>query len=329
MRVENTALRFVLKINRNTRGRLQFTVQSGPKAAICGMKILQIGRNFPCLERPEEAVDQYFKTEIRYSRRHGYNGEGWLIFDGLTNFGSSELESNMYTDDDSIEVSVFFTAKGNATITSHLNDVSKDITIAASDEKPDSGGALDFEFVKVPLTDDEKIHSKTPKTLGILIAVPVGYSSPVRIKFVDKDFSFVDFCSIKVTKVGRNLPCINQQQRATFPSKTESSLVKLDDYGNPAAYKEIYLDLTVCYFHNSDSAEENKFQVEVTFRLTAGPEAGNTVTIQAVTNVGAEETSKESSVTVSLDVPSFVTISSTKYAEVIENTTTPIYAGSF
>ena len=69
------------------------------------------------------------------------------------------------------------------------------------------------------------------------------------------------------------------------------------------------------------------FQVEVTFRLTEAAEAGNTVTIEAVTNVGEEETSKERSFTVALEVPSFVTISDTNYAEVIENTTTTIYAG--
>ena len=322
-------VRFVLKINKNTQGRIQFTVYSGPKAAICGIRILQIGRNLACLEKPEGSVDEHFRTTVGYYRRHQVNGEGWLVFDGLTNYGSSELETNMYADDNSIEVSVFFTARGNATITSHMNGASTETTIAASGEKAASTGPLAFEWVKVPLTDDDKIYSKIPKTLGILIDVPVGYSSPVRIKFADKDFSLVNFCSIKVTKVGRNLPCINQQQRATFPSKTETSLVKLDDYGNPSAYKEIYLDLTVCYFHNSDSAEENQFQVEVTFRLAAGAAEGDTVTIEAVTNVGGggDERSKETSVTVSLDVPSFVIISNTSYAEVIENTTTPIYAG--
>ena len=69
--------------------------------------------------------------------------------------------------------------------------------------------------------------------------------------------------------------------------------------------------------------------MEVTFRLTSAAEAGNTLTIEAVTNVGAEETSKETSLTVSLQVPSFVTLSpTTSYAQVIENTTSPIYAGS-
>ena len=68
-------------------------------------------------------------------------------------------------------------------------------------------------------------------------------------------------------------------------------------------------------------------QVEVTFRLTEAAEDGNTVTMEAVTNVGEEETSKETSFTVALEVPSFVTISETNYAEVIENTTTIIYAG--
>ena len=318
-------VRFVVKINKNTHGRLQFTVKTGGNAAICGIKIVQIGRNLGCVDKPEGSVDKDYRTSIGYKRRHDYNAEGWLVFDGLTNYGSSELESNMYADDNSIELFVFFTAKGNATIKSYLDGgASKDVTITARDEKADSTGPLAFEFVKVPLTDDEKIYSKIPKTLGILIDVPVGYSSPVRIKFVDKDFSLVDFCSIKVTKVGWNLPCINQQQRATFPSKTVSSLVKLDEYGNPRAYKEIYLDLTVCYFNNSNSAEENQFQVELTFRLNSGAEAGNTVTIEAVTNVGGEETSKQTSLTVSLEVPSFVTITDT--AEVT-TTTSPIYAG--
>ena len=67
--------------------------------------------------------------------------------------------------------------------------------------------------------------------------------------------------------------------------------------------------------------------MEVTFRLTEAAEDGNTVTIEAVTNVGEEETSKERSFTVALEVPSSVTISDTNYAEVIENTTTTIYAG--
>ena len=68
--------------------------------------------------------------------------------------------------------------------------------------------------------------------------------------------------------------------------------------------------------------------MEVTFRLTEAAEDGNTVTMEAVTNVGGEETSKETSFTVALEVPSFVTISDTNYyAEVIENTTTIIYAG--
>ena len=320
-------VRFVLKINRNTRGRLQFTVKSGGNAAICGIKVKQIGRNLACAEKPEGFVDKYFKTDIGYVKRHELDGEGWLVFDGLTNYGSSELESNMYADDDSIEVTVIFTFVAEQTIVAKLNDVSKDVFITTSGEKDDSTGPLDFEFVKVPLSDDEKIYSKTPKTLGILIDVPVDFSGPVRIKFVDKDFSLVEFCSIKVTKVGGNLPCINQQQRAIFPDKTESSLVKLNDRGNPKAYKEIYLDLNVCHYQDSTSTEENKFQVEVTFRLAAEAAEGDTVTIEAVTIVGIDETSKESSLTVSLDVPSFVTISNTTYAEVLENSTTPIYAG--
>ena len=320
-------VRFVLKINKNTRGRLQFTVKSGGNAAICGIKVKQIGRNLACAEKPEGLVDKYSKTDIGYTKRHELNGEGWLVFEGLTNYGSSEMQSDMYADDDSIEVTVFFTLVAAQKLVAFLNDVSKDIDMKTSGERADSTGPLDFEFVKVPLTDDDKIYNKIPKTLGILVDVPVGFSGPTRIKFADKDFSLVHFCSIKVTKVGSNLPCLNQQQRSIFPNKTETSLVKLDDRGNPKAYKEIYLDLQVCHYQDSDSAEDNKFQVEVTFRLAAGAAEGDTVTIEAVTNVGGDETSKESIVTVSLDVPSYVLISNTTFAQVIENTTTPIYAG--
>merc|ERR1711994_1205362 len=105
----------------------------------------------------------------------------------------------MYADYNIIEVTAFFTAVDSGTIQAFLNDVSKDVMISTSGELADNTGTLDFEFVKIPLTDDDKVYVKTPKTLGILIAVPAGHSGPTRIKFADKDFSLVNFCSIKVT----------------------------------------------------------------------------------------------------------------------------------
>ena len=321
-------VRFVMKLNKNSRGRLEFKVKSRANAAICQIKVLQIGRNLACAERPAGYSDKYLKTSIWYDKRHQLDGEARLVFEGLTNFGSTDMQSNMFADDDSIEVAVYFTAIGNVTIQSELNSVSKDVTITAVGEKAESAGALDFEFVKIPSTDDSNVYLKASKTIGILIDVPVDYNGLVRLKFADKDFSeLVNFCSIIVTKVGSNLPCINEQQKAIFPNKTETSLVKLDDNGNPSAYKELYLDLTVCYFPHSDDLQENKFQVELNLRPSASASGGETVTIEAVTNVGGTETSKEISLTISADIPAFVTTSNSSYAEVIQNSTTPIYAG--
>lgn len=320
-------VRFVMKLSPYTRGSLQFKVKSGANAAICKIKVLQIGRNLACAQKPEGFSDKYFQTSIFYQKRHQLDGEARLVFDGLTNYGSREMQTNMFADDDSIELEVYFTAIGNVTLQSEVNSVSKSVEIGAVEEKPESGGSLDFQFVKIPSTDDNTLYLKTSKTVGILIDVPVDYNSLVRVKFADKSFSeLVNFCSIIVTRVGSNLPCINQQQRAIFPNKTESSLLKLDDNGNPRAYKELYLDLTVCYYPHSDDLQENQFQLELNLRPSSKAAGGETVTIEAVTNVGGAETSKEITLQISAAVPDFVTADNTSYAEVLQNSTTPIYA---
>ena len=77
---------------------------------ICKVKIAHIGKNLACTEKPEGNTEENLKYEINhyYSSLYGVNYQVDLDFDGLTNYGIKDLESNMYADDDSIEILIFF-----------------------------------------------------------------------------------------------------------------------------------------------------------------------------------------------------------------------------
>ena len=93
--------------------RLRFWRQGTNSAVqldICKVKIAHIGKNLACTEKPEGNTDEDLKYEFKYyySSNYEVNYQVDLDIDGLTNYGKKDLESNMYADDDSIEILIFF-----------------------------------------------------------------------------------------------------------------------------------------------------------------------------------------------------------------------------
>ena len=318
--------RYVIKTNPKSRGKLVFKLEALAAISICQVKVLKIGRNMACAQKPEGYSDKYLQTHLTYDRRFETAGTATLTFDGLTNFGEEEMVPNLYADDNSIEIGAFFrfeNMEGSKDVVAYLTGAdqrSVDIKVLANGPAADENDpGLDFSWVPVGDGGDSMFLT-LPKILAISIDVPLAYKWPiVKIKFADKNWlGKITFCGVHVTKQGLNVPCINPLALPTYP--TDSSLFEVDDSGNTINYKEIYLDLSVCHYPLSSDPEQNKFQVEVTIKATSRAVADNVITIEATTDVDGNEIVKETEVKITASDPSFVTVSNETYASVEENT---------
>ena len=316
-------LRYVIKTQPKTRGKMEFKVLTYAGISVCQLKVLKIGRNMACAQKPEGYTDKYLQTDLAYSDQFKVSSYATLTFDGLTNFGETEMEPNLYADDNTIEIGAFFrfTDPSASTIDATFTGADKRIaritpSDTTQDDKNDPG--LDFTWVTVN-EGEEGMFMSLPRILGISVTVPSEFKWPtVKIQFADKDFSKkIQFCGVHVTKQGLNVPCIDFATLPTFPN--DSSLIEVDDLGNAINYKEIYLDLSVCHYPMSKDPEESKFQVEITFKATDAAADGDVITLEASVDGGS--TTKETSIIMAAVQPDFVTISNTTYATIEENTT--------
>ena len=345
-------IRFVLKINKFTRGKVVFEVLAG-LSEFCSLKVVNVGKNLGCAKSPEE-----------YTRKHttllksndGFISKGILTIDSIMNYGSTDLESNMYADDDSIELIAFFRRKTDATtinIDAILNGETKAIPVPVADNQElPVGGLLDFDFK--PVLEDDLVTQMplfATKTLGIEVTVPKFFSGSIQIRFADKDFSKkITLCGLYVTRVGKNLPCFSKgtssdsatgnlilsqyyhsEIEGIMPLLNDTSKVELDGLGNPRFYKEMTLNINICQFDFDGDPNENRFDVEFTFKANENAADGDIINIETeiVDNENGDSlVIKEQALSISKMLVPDLLISNTSFPEVLENTTTDITIGT-
>ena len=327
------AIRFVIKINKFTHGKISFSLErGGTNVRICSLKVVRIGKNFGCTKSPEE-----------YTRSHVWSYKGLsdnsahFEMENIMNYGDTDLQSNMYADDDSIELLAFIKQKsGNhplppIEISATLNGQQKTISYDNFEQNSYSY-ATDINFEIITIHSDETLTSAplhAAKTIAMEVTHPQDQLSFLNIRFYSDDADFAEkitMCSLQVTKVGKNLPCLSQ----SWNDWTETGHNFHSYYTDKVTPKshiiengmEIFVD--ICQFDYSRDPEENKFQVEFTFKPTKKAKDGDIINIVGgIRGTNSDDfVSKTQSITLSRSVsPSNFLISKTSFPKVMENTT--------
>ena len=329
--------RFLYKQQRRVRGKMRFRISSQQDMlSLCRVEVLQVGKNYGCFNKPSGYTDKGYKIDVNYVNRFDNSKYGTAVveFSGTTNYGLGDtVDTDMYADDDSIEFIGYFQNHGGSmekasVVFDPTYASSQSAYVFASNESKimTFANAVGFSFVPVQSSDSlENMHLMTAKTIGIQINGWGDSCRTLTITFSDKDFSKkIDFCSVYVTKVGANFPCVNEDRKSTFPSNiSNSDEVELDDLGNPKHYKSISLYLgNVCpYNSESSDPDASKIQVEVTFRANENANDGDTVTLEALAYAYSGETKKEITITISNSTEPTFQVSNTSYPLAIDNST--------
>ena len=366
-------LRYTIKINRLTRGTLDFKVRvprmfdddpsQDPKyGKFCSMRVTKVGRNLGCTKSPEE----YTRLNITYDniispvgRTSWYSAggtrqprEGRLLLEGLTNYGSDDLKSDMYADDDSIEVVAFFWYGRiwGLTIASELNGDIQSVKVDSHGYMKDQTEDLDFEFVQIKSESINTMNNLVAKTIGIEIVVPTSLNGPFKVTFKAKDNSEkITPCGLYITRVGKNIPCLAKLYRpvltAEYEANGESNMHHLQFYTDkhePEAYaigdEGLSLEMEMCHYQWSKDPKESTVLAEFTFKANSNAAIGDEITIEAEIErlssrqhlIGEQyserveapefKVSKELSVTISQADPSAIlSNTTTHYAEVMAN----------
>ena len=174
----------------------------------------------------------------------------------------------------------------------------------------------------------------------------------LKIRFADKDFSKkITLCSLHVTKVGKNLPCFSggkspisdngnsvlsqyyhSATQGTVPMLNETSKVEIDDLGNPRFYKEMTININLCQYDFEGEPNENKFQVEFTFKANGDAADGDVINIETeIVDLENDDSLviKELALGISETLIPDLLVSNTSFPQVMENTTTDITIGIF
>ena len=118
-------IRFVIKLNKFTRGEINFEVKTPSDHRVCSLKVVRVGKNLGCTKSPEEfSRKNVFTVSLKALK---------FQVPFIMNYGNTDLQSNMYADDDSIEMVAFIrmihgTSSGLA-VEATLNGEKKDILI--------------------------------------------------------------------------------------------------------------------------------------------------------------------------------------------------------
>ena len=361
-------LRYTIKINRLTRGTLDFKVRvprmfdddpsQDPKyGKFCSMRVTKVGRNLGCTKSPE----QYTRQNITYDNvtsslyRSSWDGrqlrQGRLLLEGLTNFGSDDLKSDMYADDDSIEVVAFFWYGRiwGLTIASELNGDIQSVKVDAHGFVKDQTEDLDFEFVPIKSESINAMNNLVAKTIGIEIVVPESLNGPFKVTFKNKDNSEkITPCGLYITRVGKNIPCLSKIYRPALTTNYRDDDNNLNllqyytDKHDPEAYavgdEGLSLEMEMCHYQWSKDPKENTVLAEFTFKANSNAAIGDEIIIEAEIErlssrqhlIGEQynerveapefKVSKELSVTISQADPSaIISNTTTHYAEVMAN----------
>ena len=328
------AIRFVIKLNKFTRGKIQFYLRNdNPHYSVtCSLKVVTIGKNFGCAKSPEEYTRKNVMNFCS-SCSGTYNGVAYynthLEIENLMNYGTTDLQSNMYADDDSIDLMAFFRIRerpgGNSPIRIVATLNGQDKTIDINDiESEELTYNTDFNVDIIPVQADESLSNAplhAAKTIAMEVTIPKRWNF-YKVRFYSNDTDFdekITMCSIQVTKVGKNLPCLSTWNSFTKNYYTD----KYDPIPTNSQYGiGLQMKIEACHFDYSRDPAENKFQVEFTFKPTMKANEGDVINIVAeVESLWAPRTvSSTQAITLSNSVvPSNFLNSKSIFPRVMEN----------
>lgn len=272
--------RFVFKPKPKTRARYTFSILPLGAHRVCKIKITRIGENIPCARKPEGYVDEFNEMRIDYAG-HKDGTAATLTLGVITNWGNNKIEADLYADENAIEVSVFTKHNPDIAAGTSLDLVgtlawtgtNAGSVIATNKFNPSPTNAppevnnlaLNPVFAIV-LQDDDlgKVFKGVPKILSFKLTVPETFKGPVKIVFENPNYasnSFYHFCDVKITKVGLNIPCVDQNTK----SNTSSTYTEVD--GAPEFYDSVYIQFDLHHQLTFNNPAENEVHVELTIKV--------------------------------------------------------------
>ena len=171
------------------------------------------------------------------------------------------------------------------------------------------------------------------KTIVMEVTATKNQRQPIYIVLHSPDEDILEkvtMCSMHVTKVGKNLPCLSKFTN-TFKYdnlQTYSDEAPRAIFGNQSnALVSMFID--VCYFDFSSDPQENKFHVEFTIKPTEKAQDYDRIKIVGeirghpdISSEKDKSTEKQIEITLSKNVPPLnVLLSNISYPQVLENTT--------
>ena len=158
-------------------------------------------------------------------------------------------------------------------------EATEDTTSAPSVSlSPSKGSAIGFG----PLAS---IYPGVPKIVPLVLSLPKSLEQKITVKFINANFDsnfLVDLCSIHITRVGKNWPCLNEETTFTF---SNSSDIVTDDESGQEIYRFLSIEIDPAgHYAYSALAEDDQVQLELTFRPTT--KTATTVAITAEVEVG-------------------------------------------
>ena len=286
---------------------------------VCRIAVGHVGKNLLYRVRPEPVLGEDPSSEITYEKdRLDWDGS-WTekthqVRHRITSWAKKGHTINRkgVVDDDTFELVFFFKIKdgasmdGNETRIARMSyeriptasfsydnfassktytysvvpkeataDVTSDAVVSAS---PAKGAAIGFG----PLAS---IYPGVPKIVPLVLTLPKTLEQKITVKFINANFDsnvMVDLCSIHITRVGQNWPCLDKE--TTFTFSNSSDIVTDATTGQEfARFLSMEIDPAGHYAY-SPLSEDDQLQLELTFRPTT--ETGTTVAITAEVEIG-------------------------------------------
>ena len=198
--------KFVIKTNPKTRGKYLFEHSELQKVTVCRIMVTRIGKNMPCLNKPEGILKGH---KVRLTDRG-------IDFGVVTNWGSDLVSKDLLRDDNSIEVAMFYRTvftRGPQTLYGSINGIKSSVTtlkLGLPGIDFNHHGNLNPTFVSVLENDSLGIGYRTvPKVFSLRLSVVRNYGQTINIKFTNPDFKtkLYHFCDVRINKRGLNIPC--------------------------------------------------------------------------------------------------------------------------
>ena len=288
---------------------------------VCKIAVGHVGKNLLYRVKPEAEAGKNPSSEITYEGdRLNWEGD-WTsltqeIQYRLTSWAKKghKVNRKAVIDDDTFEIQFFFKVKdgssldGNGTRYAQMSYervsskeassssdkysgstsygysvVAKEVPTTSTSEdtvslNPTKGAAIGFG----PLAS---IYSGVPKIVPLVLTLPKTLEQKITVRFINANFDskvLVDLCSIHITKVGKNWPCLDQETTFTFSNGSD---IVTDADQEFARFISIEIDPAGHYAYSS-LAEDDQLHIELTFRPTK--ETGTTVAITAEVEVGGD-----------------------------------------